>query len=253
VAETTHPVESAVDEKARDGMSSTIRVDQSRREYRAARSPRSAGISGILFAILFSVSATILYLSASGEGESTAMWLATRVVWIRLAIGLVPFAGICFLWFIGVVRARLGQFEDQFFSTVFLGSGLLLLAMIFVATGVAGALVAGYQRDPAGFIGSPTYHLARDIITQTFGIYALRMAAVFLMSQGTLWVRTKVMPRWLAYVTYAVSLVLLFVYRESYWVVLLFPAWTLLVSTYVLIGSMVLNRRREDRGLVDAL
>ena len=58
----------------------------------------------------------------------------------------MPFAGIAFLWFIGVVRDRLGRLEDQFFSTVFFGSGLLFLAMVFVSMAIAGGMVAGYHR-----------------------------------------------------------------------------------------------------------
>ena len=44
---------------------------------------------------------------------------------VRFALDLVPFAGIAFLWFIGVLRSRLGKLEDQFFATVMLTSGLL--------------------------------------------------------------------------------------------------------------------------------
>ena len=57
---------------------------------------------------------------------------ASRRGLIRLSLNLVPFAGIAFLWFIGVVRESLGDVEDRLFSTVFLGSGLLFLAMLFV-------------------------------------------------------------------------------------------------------------------------
>jgi hypothetical protein len=32
---------------------------------------------------------------------------------IRLSLNLLPFAGIAFLWFIGVVRERLGEIEDR--------------------------------------------------------------------------------------------------------------------------------------------
>ena len=42
-------------------------------------------------------------------------------------MNLIPFAGIAFLWFIGVLRDRLGEQEDRFFATVFFGSGLLFL------------------------------------------------------------------------------------------------------------------------------
>jgi hypothetical protein len=40
---------------------------------------------------------------------------------------LMPFAGISFLWFIGVVRDGLGRYEDKFFSSAFICSGVLFL------------------------------------------------------------------------------------------------------------------------------
>ena len=66
-------------------------------------------------------------------------WLKTSSNTVALALNLVPFAGIpnmenaaeaAFLWLIGVLRDRLGELEDRFFATVFLGSGLLFLAMV---------------------------------------------------------------------------------------------------------------------------
>jgi len=217
-------------------------------ERLVVRSPRSAGIAGLLFAIFFSVSVIILKLSvADVSRDDGGQWLKDSAGWVTFAIGLMPFAGIFFLWFMGVVRARLGRFEDQFFSTVFLGSGLIFLALVFVASGIAGAMVAGFARDPSGFPGSSTYFLCRDLIPQIFGIYAMRMAAVFLISQATLWLRTKVMPRWLIFLTYPLALVLLFVFTQSFWVVLVFPAWVFLVSTYV----MVVSFRRPGAGVAD--
>ena len=64
------------------------------------------------------------------------------------------------------------------------------------------------------------------------------MAAVFLISQATLWMRTGVMPRWMAFVTYAIAIVLLFVATQSHWVMLVFPGWVFLVSAYILISHV---------------
>ncbi len=136
---------------------------------------------------------------------------------VKFALFLVPFAGLAFLWFIAVARERLGRFEDQFFSTVFIGSGLLFLAMIFAAAATAGAIVAAAANDPTGFASSTTYDYARQTVTQILAVYALRMAAIFQLSQASLWLRTRVMPRWMALVTIVVALLLLFVFTQSWW------------------------------------
>jgi len=214
-------------------------------EERRATTPRAGAVAGLLFAVLFSVSVTLMYLSIAAVRTDTGEWLADRVGWFKFAVALMPFAGIFFLWFIGVARARLGRFEDQFFSTVFLGSGLLFLAMVFSAAAVSGGIVAGYARDPEGFIGSSTYTFARDLVSQIFATYAMRMAAVFVLSQATLWLRTGVMPRWMAFVSYGVGLVLLLAFTRSMWVVLVFPTWVGFVSLYILIVTFA---RRESRG-----
>jgi hypothetical protein len=79
-------------------------------------------------------------------------------------------------------------------------------------------------------------------MAQIFGVYALRMAAIFLISQATLWMRTGVMPRWMALLTYALALVLLFIFTESQWVILVFPAWVFMVSVYILLTHLAGGR-----------
>jgi hypothetical protein len=212
-------------------------------EPRAA-TPVAGAIAGILFAVLFSISTAILILTMAELAGDTGEWLEAGANSFRFAIGLIPFAGLFFLWFMGVARERLGTHEDQFFATVFLGSGLLFLAMVFGATASAGAMAAAYTRDPAGFVGSTTYHYARFMIAQIFGIYALRMAAVFVISQATLWLRTGVMPRWMAFLSYIVALILLVVVSQSLWIVLIFPAWVFLVSAYFLVTHLSSGRTR---------
>jgi hypothetical protein len=61
---------------------------------------------------------------------------------MAIALNLIPFAGIAFLWFLGVVRDRIGEREDRFFAKVFLGSGLLFVGMMFVGAAVAGGPIA---------------------------------------------------------------------------------------------------------------
>jgi hypothetical protein len=206
-------------------------------EHRAA-TPIAGAVAGILFAVLFTVSIMIITGTMADVAHDTGAWLELGAGRFRFAIGLVPFAGLFFLWFIAVARERLGRFEDQFFSTVFLGSGLLFLAMMFAAAASAGAIAAAYAKAPTAFAASNTYLYARQIVAQIFNVYALRMAAVFLISQATLWLRTGVMPRWMALLTYVVALVLLFVVTQASWVILVFPAWVFLVSVYILVTHL---------------
>ena len=211
-------------------------------EHRAT-TPMAGAIAGILFAVLFAVSTTILATVMADVEADTGAWLETEARTVKLALALIPFAGLFFLWFIAVSRERLGRREDQFFSTVMLGSGLLFLAMVFAAAAAAGAILAAYARDPSSFAESTTYTYARQIVAQIFSVYALRMAAVFQISQATLWLRTGVMPRWMALITYLVALVLLFVFTHSQLVILVFPAWVLMVSVYILVVNL---RRRGE-------
>ena len=208
------------------------------RAERRAATPLAGAVAGVLFAALFTVSVAIIVTSMHELQADTGSWLDTEVGRFKFAVGLMPFAGLFFLWFIAVARERLGRHEDQFFATVFLGSGLLFLAMIFAAAASAGAIAATYTSDPSAFTSSTTYTYARQMVAQIFNVYALRMAAVFLISQATLWLRTGVMPKYLAYPTYVVALVLLFVTTQAIWVVLVFPAWVFLISLYILVTHL---------------
>jgi hypothetical protein len=229
------------------------RAELPRAEGRAA-TPVAGAIAGILFAVLFGLSLGIIISTMPELPADTGAWLSSGADRFRLALDLLPFSGLFFLWFIAVIRQQLGSREDQFFATVFLGSGLLFLAMVFSAAASAGALAAGYVRDPTGFAGSSTYFYARATVVEIFAVYALKMAAVFQISGATLWIRTGAMPRWMALLTYAVAVVFLFTISQSLWIVMVFPAWVLLVSVYIL-TTRVLERgsrgAQRSRGAVN--
>src|SRR5215217_5742300 len=96
------------------------------------RSRRSAAVAGIVFAVLLLAVLTMMRIALSEDSLQALQTDAERRSLIKLSLHLVPFVGIAFLWFIGVVREQLGDVEDRLFSTVFLGSGLLFLAMLFI-------------------------------------------------------------------------------------------------------------------------
>jgi hypothetical protein len=137
------------------------------------------------------------------------------------------------LWFIGVIRDRIDLDEDRLFATVFLGTGLLFVAMLFVAAAVAGGLIAAEAHGAAKLspevwtFGQHTTHL---VLT----VFAMRMAGAFTLATTTIGLRLRVIPRWLVAFGGAVAIVLLFTVEAIPWVELLFPLWVLVLSLYLL-------------------
>ena len=126
-----------------------------------------------------------------------------------LSLQLLPFAGIAFLWFIGVLRDRIGQHEDRFFATVFLGSGLLFVGTFFVAGSLAAGLIStAADAGPVGRLGS-VWPFGRRAAATLATVYGLRMAAVFTISATTIASRLRLVPRWLAVLGYATAVSLL--------------------------------------------
>jgi hypothetical protein len=198
--------------------------------------PRAAGVAGILFALLFATSIVLMRIALDAQTDSAAAWTGPKAAQIRFALSLMPYAGIAFLWFIGVIRDRLGDLEDRFFATVFLGSGLVFIAMIFASSAIAGGiLTAAQQLDATSAFEVTTF--ARAEMLEITNVYALRMAGVFMISLGTVWLRTGLMARWTVVLTYLLALALLLMIDLSLWVQLAFPVWTLLISALILVRS----------------
>ena len=200
------------------------------------RTPRAAAVAGIAFAVLLGAVIILMYLALPGTGIRSA-WItdAVRRDRVALAMQLTPYAGIAFLWFIGVIRSRLGHREDKLFATAFLGSGLLFVAMLFSASADVGALLSLYDGPDSV---SPEYvrqvGAVSSALLTTFGI---RMAAVFTMVVTNLGRRAGIVPRWLVAVGFVVALVLLLAPPRTVWAVLLFPTWVLLLSLHLLVSS----------------
>jgi hypothetical protein len=201
------------------------------------RTPRAAAVAGIIFSLLLISSLALLRLSVPANPAAAGAWLTDsgRRAAVAVALNLIPFAGIAFLWFIGVLRDRIGQREDRFFATVFLGSGLLFVGMLFVAAAIAGGLIAGMASS--GPPGAGTLALSRNVTSILLNVYAMRMAAVFTLTTVTIARRTQIVSRWLTVAGLVTALVLLVGTGISPWVELLFPAWILAVSIHFLVAG----------------
>jgi hypothetical protein len=215
-----------------------------------ATTARAAAIAGILFSILLIVSLALVRISVPADPQDAGAWLSGSWKNVDLALNLLPFAGIAFLWFIGVVRDRLGQNEDRFFATVFLGSGLLFLAMLFTSAGIAGGIISLYGVTPGMLIESGMYTFGRTVTYEIMNVYTMKMAGVFMITTCTLSLRTGIVPRWMAFLGLVLALFLLLSTGSFYWAPLVFPLWVLLISVYILLANL---RRSKDQPVATVL
>jgi len=200
------------------------------------RTPRSAAAAGIIFACLLGLSMALIQFEVPESDRYNPSWLSDGSGYVPLAVTLVPFAAIAFLWFMGVIRDHFGSAEDRFFATVFLGSGILLIASMFVWIGVLGATVAAADVSPT-WLDSDSYLFVTafsDIMGSTIMV---RMAGVFVMSTSTIWLRTGVMPRWVGIVSIAIAASMLLGAGGIRMLRFLFPLWVLAVSILILIAA----------------
>ncbi|MFD9476347.1 MULTISPECIES: hypothetical protein [Streptomyces] len=186
--------------------------------------PRAAGMAGIAFALLLGA-AIVLMRIAVPSGDPADVPVDPDKRWaVQVALEIVPFAGIFFLWFMGALRAHTGAAEDRFVATVFLGSGFVFVATLFASAAAAGTVLA--EGTPSDF--------GRHFAYTLLATYAMRMAAVFVLATSTIGRMLGVFPRPLALLGTVVGLVLLVVGSGVPWSELVFPAWALILSLYIL-------------------
>ena len=204
----------------------------------AVRTPRAAAVAGILFALLLGTALVLMRHAVPAHPADSGTWLtdSSRRNSVGLALHLVPFAGIAFLWFMGAARDRLGDKEDKFFATLFLGSGFLFVGMLFVLAALAGGLLdlaAEHQGRPPLQVwefGRPT---AYNLLTTC----VMRMAGVFAIATSTIALHTGLFHRWLALTGFLVGLLSLFAVGPVPWLELAFPIWILAININILAAS----------------
>ena len=212
------------------------------------RTPKAAAIAGIVFSALLLAIIWLLRRSLPADPLDPGAWLATESNTVALALNMIPFAGIAFLWFIGVLRDRLGQKEDRFFATVFFGSALLFLATLFAAAAIVGAVIlAASSANQTELVDSGTFRLARATAYIMTNVYAIKMAGVFMISTSTVVIFTAIAPRWIAFVGYGLALILLTGSYYINWSVAVLPIWVLLLSVHILVDNMGWQQNTNQR------
>lgn len=169
------------------------------------KAPKAAAIAGVVFSVLLMISLVIVLTTVPATVTGNATWLSVGGKTLLIALNLIPLAGVAFLWFIGVVRDRLGSREDRFLSTVFLSSGLLFLALLFVFAAMTGSLILLYTSQSTQALAPGYYAFGLVFAHDILNAYALKMAGVFMISTSTLFIRTQVIPRWMAFLGYGLA------------------------------------------------
>jgi hypothetical protein len=207
--------------------------------------PRTVAISGMIFAALYVASLVLVRLAVPADPTEAGTWLADLTLrnWVRVGLNLIPFTGIAFLWFMGVIRNRIGHLEDRFFATVFLGSGLLFVAMLFVAEAISQGLLGTFGVEGSQPAQSEAYGVGRAMAYALINTVGVKMAGVFIIVTSTIGLRTAIFPRWMVFVGCALALVMLLTITDFAWIALVLPMWVVLVSAYILVTDFGKGRQ----------
>ena len=208
-----------------------------------ARSLRAAGLAGIIFATLFTASLLLLLgrQPANASVAALAAWATENEQRWFVGLQMIPFAGIAFLWFLATIRNRIGRREDQFLATVFIGSGLLFVAMMFVG-GAAAAAPVTLKALSGSAIDTDAATIGRGIAYALYFVYGIKMAAVFILVSSTIGIRSGALPRWFCLLGYVTALALLVVVFVSETIVLVFPVWVTVASLLLIVERDPLDR-----------
>jgi hypothetical protein len=213
------------------------------------RRPRveSAAAAGIVYSLLTTVALVIINRipSPSSTELEWTEWIevAGNRRLLYLCLNLASISSVAFLWFVAVVRRRVGEREDRFFATVFLGSALVYVGLWLVATSMLAAPAVLYGLADGRPLDWEVYRLAEGTAAGILLVAGPRISAVFVASTSTVFLRTGVVPNWLAYVGYGVALIMFFAPIVTTPLGLGLPLFVLVASSTILV-----SRALSDEG-----
>jgi hypothetical protein len=223
-------------------------------DHEAVRYARLSGVMGIVFAALFVVGLVLVHRSPSLAlpDADYAQFYADggQHVLVTAGTSIMPFAGIAFLWHMTtirlLVRARTPA-PPAIPEGLQLLSGAMFVILLLAGIGAAGAtaLLMDLTDAPLSSVG-----VARALSGLGYGlvfVYAIRGAGMYAITTTTLLRKAGILSRWVAVLGYVAAAVLLVSTTYNPLVVLVFPAWVVLVSVEVLIRA----GRPGDRGSLE--
>jgi MFS family permease len=202
-------------------------------------------MAGIIFSVLLMTSLVLIRSTVPYDPFDNGSWLTTNSKKVSFALSLIPFSGVAFLWFMGVLRDRFGEYEDRFFATVFIGSGFLFLVMLFTSAAFAGSIILVFGNTPAGLLNNQVFTFGRAAMYTIANIYAIKMASVFMISATSMAHRLNAFPRWVSLFSYGLALILILNLFFMEWLIIVFPLWVLLISATILVENLLKKKVTE--------
>jgi hypothetical protein len=197
---------------------------------------------GIAFSILFTV-ALVLTTGIPGpkatNDELVAYYEAgAQTLPVAIGLYLMPFAGIAFLWFIVALRmwsAASVRRQSVLQSNLQLVSGILFVALFFIGAAASTVLAVSLQfaEGPVDPVTARQFPIFGQTVVLFF---AMRMAAMFVFTTSAIGRSAHILPAWFGLAGFIVGLFLLLSASFTPLLILVFPAW-------VLVLSLILMRR----------
>jgi hypothetical protein len=202
---------------------------------------RIAAISGLVFAVLI-VLALVLLQRAPSLSDPDATYVSFYMnggdqLFVAVGLYLVPFAGIAFLWHMTAIRAVLDTITptpSAMAHGLNLLAGVLFVTLLFAGTAAVGAVAFGIY---FGHTSAEDPTTARALTALGYGlvfVFAVRGAGMFALTTTTLLRNAKVLPAAAAIVAYVLAAFLLLAVTKNPVAVLVFPAWVVVISVFLL-------------------
>jgi hypothetical protein len=205
----------------------------------------AAAIAGVAYAILAVVAWMLLGTrpSPSSSEQEWALWISDagnrRLLVLGLSLGSV--ASIAFLWFVAVIRRRIGEREDRFFATVFLGSALVYVGVWLAAIAMLAAPAMVWELSEGSTVDQETFNLAEGFAGGLMLVAGPSIQALFVASSSMMFLRTKVLPKWLAHAGFLFAFLLFsapLLLPANPPLSFGFPLWVLLASVTILVTRL---------------
>lgn len=206
------------------------------------RSVEASAVAGVLYSV-FTIAAIVAlsrFPSLALSDEALTAWFddTEHQATLILGLNLAALSSVSFLWFVAVVRRRLGDREDRFFATVFRGSAIVYVSIWLTGAAVVAAPAVAMTIHDDGAISKEVATLDAGLGAALLLMVAPRIQSVFLFSTSTLILRTGTLPKWVSYLGYLLGTIL-FVFPLVYEPLgIALPVWVFIVSVAILVNRL---------------